>query len=101
VAKRSNQFFNLDRILLLLGGLFTVFMFILLIAFFVGGPLEGLLRGLGLEIKEFRGIFIDCSKPANKNHTFCEELKKRREPVQVPQDLYHRDAKSLPFNLSN
>ena len=101
MVKGSNQFFNLDRILLILSGLFTVFMFILLLAFFIGGPLEGLLRGMGLEIKDFRGVFIDCSKPANKNHSYCEDLKKRRDPVQAPKDLFNQDARSLPFNLSD
>jgi hypothetical protein len=101
IKGKKNPFLTVDRILLVAGAFITCAMFTILLAFFVGGPFEIVLRILGLEIKELRGVFVDCKRAENANHYFCDDLNTYRSSTPPNESLFKKDPKSLPFNLSN
>lgn len=90
---------NWDNVMTALGVIGTFFLLIILFAFLFGGPMTPFLAGMGLEIPEFKGIFINCSDPKNKDDTFCRPLPQRWH-ADNDNSLYHKEAKTLPFNLS-
>ena len=73
---------------------------LLLLAFVVGGPFRPILGFVGLEIKSFGGVFINCDDPKNEKADFC-----RPNPTRLLERQEHPPEKEkgpvdLPFSLN-
>jgi hypothetical protein len=99
VKKQQNT--NWDLINQIIGWVGISLLLLLLLAFVLGGPFRPILGFVGLEIKEFGGVFINCDDPKNEKEDFCRPNPKRIQEREIPSPEKQKGPVDLPFSLNN
>lgn len=81
------------------GWCLITFLFLVVVGILGGPRFNPILDIIGLDVADFRGIFIDCSKSANRSHDFCKTGVQRLARQPAKSGLREIDKNSLPFTL--